>query len=127
MTTFPCIIKHQAYLISKERVKMKMGTNYLAILGVTTMTTVMSCSSAKKEYMTTFPCIIKHQAYLISRRRPKRKPGSPRSILHFDKIKFIGAIKHYTSKERVKMKMGTNYLAILGVTTMTTVMSCSKA
>lgn len=29
---------------------MKMGTNYLAILGVTTMTTVMSCSSAKKEY-----------------------------------------------------------------------------
>ena len=27
-----------------------MGTNYLAILGVTTMTTVMSCSSAKKEY-----------------------------------------------------------------------------
>ena len=27
-----------------------MGTNYLAILGVTTMTTVMSCSSAKQEY-----------------------------------------------------------------------------
>ena len=29
---------------------MKMGGNYLAILGVTTVTTVMSCSSAKKEY-----------------------------------------------------------------------------
>ena len=30
---------------------MKMGTNYLAILGVTTVTTVMSCTTAKKEYM----------------------------------------------------------------------------
>ena len=29
---------------------MKMGSNYLAILGVTTVTTVMSCSPAKKEY-----------------------------------------------------------------------------
>lgn len=29
---------------------MKIGTNYLAILGVTTATTVMSCSPAKKEY-----------------------------------------------------------------------------
>lgn len=29
---------------------MKIGTNYLAILGVTTVTTVMSCSPAKKEY-----------------------------------------------------------------------------
>ena len=29
---------------------MKMGGNYLAILGVTTVTTVMSCSPAKKEY-----------------------------------------------------------------------------
>lgn len=29
---------------------MKMGTNYLAILGVTTVTTVMSCTTAKKEY-----------------------------------------------------------------------------
>ena len=27
-----------------------MGSNYLAILGVTTVTTVMSCSPAKKEY-----------------------------------------------------------------------------
>ena len=29
---------------------MKIGNNYLAILGVTTVTTVMSCSPTKKEY-----------------------------------------------------------------------------
>src|SRR3712207_9339570 len=29
---------------------MKKGTNYLAILGVTMATTIMSCSPAKKEY-----------------------------------------------------------------------------
>lgn len=29
---------------------MKLGTNYLAILGVTTVTTVMSCAPVKKEY-----------------------------------------------------------------------------
>ena len=47
--------------------------------------------------MTTFPCIIKHQPYLISRRRPKRKPGSPRSILHFDKIPRTNGIEFIRS------------------------------
>lgn len=30
---------------------MKMGSNYLAILGVTTVTTVMSCSPAKRNML----------------------------------------------------------------------------
>ena len=37
--------------VPQGRFSMKMGTNYLAILGVTTVTTVMSCTTAKKEYM----------------------------------------------------------------------------